>query len=390
MKRIIVMNLGSTSFKLKLFEMGEEERCLASCGVENIGGEGTCAVQTGGEKHKRACACADHLAALELCLEILRENGLKVELSELDAVGYKAVHGGRISGAQIVDEAVMREMERMTELAPAHNPVYLAMMRAMRQRYPDLLQIACFETAFHATIPLARVVYGVPYEWVEKYGIRRYGFHGSSHSYIAWKMAQESPQAKRVISVHLGGSCSICAIRDGHSVANSMGATPQSGVFHNNRVGDLDVFCLPVLMKQLGGWEQAAKALSKESGLLGLSGVSNDMRQIEEAAAGGNERAALALEAFLDTVVGYIGMYTAFLGGVDAICFTGGIGTNDAAFRKRVAERLGFLHAEADDRLNVRGFEGRFSTEGSGVALWAFETNEELMVARGCMSVLNR
>lgn len=389
MLKIMVMNLGSTSFKFKLYEMdGNVENCLASGGVESIGTKGKYAIAVSDIKVKDVCECADHTAALEMCLDILKKNGLDVDISSLDAVGYKAVHGGRISGAHIVDDQLMDEMQRMVILAPAHNPVYLAMMRSMKARYPELTQIACFETAFHATIPLERAVYGVPYEWVEKYGIRRYGFHGSSHSYIAWKMAQVSPAARRVISVHLGGSCSICAIRDGKSIAATMGATPQSGLFHNNRVGDMDVFCLPALADQLGGYDNVTRILSKESGFLGLSGVSNDMRLIEEAADGGNARARLALDAFRDNIAGYIGMYTAYLGGVDAICFTGGIGTNDAAFRREVAGSLSFIHAKADDNLNRRGFEGRFSTEDSGVELWTFETNEELMVARGCVQVL--
>ena len=389
MRRIMVMNLGSTSFKFKLYEMGEEEKCLAAGGVESIGSTGSVSVTVNGEKVKQTCACMDHIAALDLCMAVLRLKGLDVDMASLDAVGYKAVHGGRISGARLVDGELMAEMEHMCLLAPAHNPVYLSMMRAMAAKYPSLTQIACFETAFHATIPPERVVYGVPYEWVERYGIRRYGFHGSSHSYIAWKMAQEAPECKRVISVHLGGSCSLCAIKDGKSVANSMGATPQSGVFHNNRVGDLDVFCLPALADELGGYDEVLKALSKQGGFLGLSGVSNDMRLIEEAADGGNERARLALDAFLDSVIGYIGMYTAFLGGVDAICFTGGIGTNDARFRQQAADRLTFLNAKIDSGLNVRGYEGRISTGDSGVSLWTFETNEELMVARGCVRVLD-
>lgn len=390
MKTIMVMNLGSTSFKFKLYEMGAEERCAASGGVECIGAEGSCKVELGGRKIKKACACPTHAAALELCISLLTENGLAVDLERMDAIGYKAVHGGRISGAHIVDEDVMAEMDRMTALAPAHNPVYLAMMRSMREKYPHITQIACFETAFHATQPEARRVYGVPYDWSEKYGVRRYGFHGSSHSYIAWKMAQESPDAKRVISLHLGGSCSLCAIQDGRSIASSMGATPQSGLFHNNRVGDLDVFCLPILAEQLGGYDKVMNALSRESGLLGLSGVSNDMRPVEEAARQGNPRAQLALDAFCDNLVGYVGMFTAYLGGVDALCFTGGIGTHGAEFRKQVADKLSFLNARIDDLANTAGCEGKISAPDSGVEIWAFETNEELMVARACVKVLGQ
>lgn len=390
MKRILVLNLGSTSFKFKLYEMGEKENLLATGGVENIGTEGSYKIKADGREKKDGCSCRTHADALELCMDVLNQLEVPVNMETLDAVGYKAVHGGSVSGSRLIDEALLEEMEKMVPLAPAHNPVYLAMMKSVRAKYPKLTQIACFETAFHQTMPLERAVYGIPYEWVEQYGIRRYGFHGSSHSYIAWKMSQESPQARRVISVHLGGSSSLCAIRDGKSIASSMGATPQSGIFHNNRVGDLDVFCLPVLAEKLGGLEKALKALSSQGGFLGLSGISNDMRDVDRAAKEGDRRAELAIAAFADEIVGYIGMFTAYLGGTDAIVFTGGIGLNDAAFRQRVADKLGFLQVKLDAERNVRGYEGKISAADSGAEVWAWETNEELMVARGCVKVLGR
>lgn len=390
MKRILVLNLGSTSFKFKLYEMGEKENLLATGGVENIGTEGSYKIKADGKEKKDGCFCRIHADALELCMDVLNQLEVPVNMETLDAVGYKAVHGGSVSGSRLIDEALLAEMEKMVPLAPAHNPVYLAMMKSVRAKYPKLTQIACFETAFHQTMPLERAVYGIPYEWVEQYGIRRYGFHGSSHSYIAWKMSQESPQARRVISVHLGGSSSLCAIRDGKSIASSMGATPQSGIFHNNRVGDLDVFCLPVLAEKLGGLEKALKALSSQGGFLGLSGISNDMRDVDRAAKEGDRRAELAIAAFADEIVGYIGMFTAYLGGTDAIVFTGGIGLNDAAFRQRVADKLGFLQVKLDAERNVRGYEGKISAADSGAEVWAWETNEELMVARGCVKVLGR
>lgn len=388
MKRILVLNLGSTSFKFKLYEMGEKENLLATGGVENIGTEGSYKIKADGREKKDGCSCHTHTDALELCMDVLNQLEVPVNMETLDAVGYKAVHGGSVSGSRLIDEALLAEMEKMVPLAPAHNPVYLAMMKSVRAKYPKLTQIACFETAFHQTMPLERAVYGIPYEWVEQYGIRRYGFHGSSHSYIAWKMSQESPQARRVISIHLGGSSSLCAIRDGKSIASSMGATPQSGIFHNNRVGDLDVFCMPVLAEKLGGLEKALKALSSQGGFLGLSGISNDMRDVDRAAKEGDRRAELAIAAFADEIVGYIGMFTAYLGGTDAIVFTGGIGLNDAAFRQRVADKLGFLQVKLDAERNVRGYEGKISAADSGAEVWAWETNEELMVARGCVKVL--
>ena len=389
MHSILVLNLGTTSFKCKLYSMGDEETILASAGVENIGYDGSWNAKANGEKHSGPCACQTHMEAMELCMTQFRSLGVSIDMNSLDAVGYKAVHGGRISGSHVVDDELLAEMERMVPFAPAHNPVYLSMMRSMREAYPSLLQIACFETAFHATIPQERTVYGVPYEWVEKYGVRRYGFHGSSHSYIAWKMQQCAPHARRVISAHLGGSSSLCAILDGKSIAVTMGATPQSGLFQNNRVGDFDCFCLPELSRALGGEEMAYKQLSSRSGLLGLSGVSNDMRKVHEAAQAGNAQAQLALDSFADNIAGYVGMFTAYLGGLDALCFTGGIGLNDAALRRAVADRLSFLNVQLDTSRNISGFEGCISTAGSGVEIWSLETNEELMVARGCLRVLN-
>jgi len=388
MPRILVLNLGSTSFKFKLYDMGAEETLLAGGGVESIGAEGAYRVRAGDRPEEGACACPTHLDALELCMAALMRLGVPVDMDSLDAVGYKAVHGGAVSGSQLVNDALMAEMERMIPFAPAHNPVYLAMMRSVRARYPRVIQIACFETTFHATIPPERAVYGVPYEWVEEFGLRKYGFHGSSHSYIAWRMAREAPAARRIISAHLGGSSSLCAILDGRSVANSLGATLQSGVFHNNRVGDMEAFCLPVLADRLGGMDHALEALATRSGFLGLSGVSNDLRLVEEAAAGGNQRAELAISAFADAVAGYIGMYTAFLGGLDALVFTGGIGLNAAGLRARVAAKLGFLNAALSEARNVPGCEGRISAPESGVEIWSLETNEELMVARGCMGLI--
>lgn len=389
MKKILVLNLGSTSFKCKLYEMTAQEQLLASGNVENIGTTGTWLIQTGTRKESGSCSCASHIEALEICLSTLSRMNVPVDITTLDAVGYKAVHGGKIPGAQLIDNALMTEMEHMSPMAPAHNPVYLAMMRSVRKRYPELKQIACFETAFHSTIPLKRAVYGVPYEWMERFGLRRYGFHGSSHSYIAWRLSQEAPTVRRLVSVHLGGSSSLCAILNGKSIATSMGASPQSGLFHNNRVGDFDVFCLPVLARELGGLDEAMHALSSRCGFLGLSGVSNDLRLVRKAAEEGNEHAALSIAAFADEIVGYIGMYTAYLGGVDAICFTGGIGLNDTELRAQVIKKLTFVNAEIETIHNVSGYQGKFSTSDSGVQLWALETNEEIMVARECMRVLN-
>lgn len=388
-RRFLILNLGSTSFKFSLYEMGEAETLLASGGVESIGGEGAYTVTAGGQRREGRRACATQMDAFLLCQSLAESLGAPIDPAALDAVGYKAVHGGALSGARFVDGALTAQMEKMASFAPAHNPVYLGMMRAVAERYPSLPQIACFETAFHATMPEERAVYGVPYEWVERYGIRRYGFHGSSHSYIAWKLGREVPEARRVISAHLGGSSSICAILDGKSIACSMGATPQSGLFHNNRVGDLDAFVLPTLVNAYGSLDAVMEILSTQGGFLGISGVGNDLRQVESAAAGGNRRAALAIGAFEDAIVGYIGMYAAYLGGLDALAFTGGIGLNAASLRARVAERLGWLGIELDGDHNLPKYEGRISAETSRVSVWSLETNEGLMVARGCKRLMD-
>lgn len=386
--KIMVLNLGSTSFKYKLFDMDAGERELSSGGVENIGAAQSAYRMRSPRDERGEAPCPRHEDAFSLCLNWMIREGVLAGMEELTAIGYKAVHGGALSGARLVNDEVLSQMDAHVSFAPAHNPMYLRMMRSMRALYPAIPQVACFETAFHATQPEYRAVYGVPYEWKQDWGVRRYGFHGSSHSYIAWKMGQEAPHCRRIVNCHLGGSSSLCAIEDGKSVAATMGATPQSGVFHNNRVGDFDVFCLPMLCEKMGSLEAVMKALSSQSGFLGLSGVSNDMRDVMEAADGGNDRAQLAVDAFEDNVVGYIGMYTAYMGGLDAVVFTGGIGVNDPLVRQQICQKLGFVNAKLDASLNKRGYEGRISSADSGVEVWALETNEELMVARGTKQCL--
>lgn len=386
--RIIVLNLGSTSFKFKLYDMEDQERLLASGSVESIGGAGAFKVKAPIGTAEGSCTCATHIDAFNLCIEELNKIGIEIDIENVDAVGYKAVHGGRLSDAHVVNDELLLEMEKMTAFAPAHNPVYLNMMREVAQNYPNLRQIACFETAFHASVPEERAVYGVPNEWVEKYGIRRYGFHGSSHSYIAYKMKELAPEARRVISLHLGGSSSMCAILDGKSIATTMGATPQSGLFHNNRVGDFDVFCLPELCEQEGGIDAVMKKLASHSGFLGLSGVSADLREVEKAKNAGNAKADLAIRAFTDNIVGYIGMFAAYLGGLDAIVFTGGIGQNSFTLRQAVCERLQWLGVKLDPNKNCTKEDIQINTADSSVGIYAMETNEELMVARGAVRVI--
>lgn len=371
--RIIVLNLGSTSFKYKLFEVGEEEKEVAEGGFENVGAAGS----------------MSHMDAFAETERELIEKGVLDSFDSLDAVGYKAVHAGDVTGARVINDEILKIMEHYSVFAPAHNPVYIRVMKEMKERFPELLQIGYFETSFHASIPEKRVLYGVPYEWKEEMGIRRYGFHGSSHSYIAWKMGQEAPESKKVISFHLGGSSSICAIENGKSIASSMGATPQSGVFQNNRVGDIDMYCLPGLMKAYDGdWNQILKDLSSKGGLLGVSGISNDLRLIQAAANEGDTRANLTLDAYVDNLVGYAGMFDAYLRGADALVFTGGIGKGSSLIRKRVCEELSYKGIVLDEEANEKGNEGRISRPESNIGVYIWKTNEELMVMRQCLKLL--
>lgn len=364
---VLVANLGSTSFKYKLLDMSQDGEVLARGGYERIGQAGA--------------PYANHGEVIDVILKEIP--------NKPDAIGFKAVHGGPISGAVRVTDEVIATMEQFADVAPAHNPPYIAAMRAFKEKLPKTPQVAAFETAFHQTIPLSRQVYGIPYEWTEKLGVRRYGFHGASHRYIATRVKELVPTAKRVISCHLGGSSSMCAIDNGKSVATSMGLTPQTGLLQNNRVGDLDTFALLKLLPQGLKVDEVLKKLGKEGGLLGVSGVSNDMRDIEKAAAEGNERAKLAIDAYVEGIRHYLGAYLVALGGCDVLVFTGGIGENGAAIREAVCRNLAFAGIVLDERKNqVRGREEKISAVESGVEIWIVPTNEELIVARQTEAVL--
>lgn len=378
MDKIFIMNLGTTSFKFKLFD---GDTVIASGEIESVGASRSRYAFSFGEKGE--AEIPDHGAGFDFCMKALQKAGILENMGQVSAVGYKAVHGGSLSGTRVVDEALMAEMERVTPLAPAHNPIYLNAMRSIRAQYPELLQVARFETSFHATIPEYRTTYAVPYAWREELGIRRYGFHGSSHEYIAGKIKELQPSARRVISCHLGGSSSLCAILDGKSVATSMGATLQSGLPQNNRVGDFEPCCLPLLTEKLQcSTEEVLKILSSQSGLLGMSGVSNDLRLVMEAAEQGNSRAALAVDVFVDNLLGYIGMFTAYLEGLDALVFTGGIGLNSEIVRSRVCEKFGYLGLRLDPEKNKGNADGCISAADSAVSVWRLRTNEELIVVR--------
>ncbi len=387
---VLVANLGSTSFKYKLFDMAQQETVLAEGAADRIGQPTSAwSFQAGGKKQRGEASLPDHAAAIDLHLRELRVAHVIKNISDVQAVGFKAVHGGPISGAVRVNEQVLQTMQQFADVTPQHNPPYIAAMRAFAHLLPAAPQVAAFETAFHQSIPARRQAYAIPYEWTEGLGIRRYGFHGASHRYIATRMAEVAPAARRIISCHLGGSSSVCAIENGQSVANSFGMTTQSGLPQASRVGDFDAFCLLKLLASGLSLETIWKKLGKESGLLGASGVSSDCRDVEEAASKGNARAQLALDMLVEGVRHYIGAYMAVMNGADAIVFTGGIGQNAARLRGRMLEKLTFagVAVNADKNAGMRT-EGRIDGTESRVQLWVMPTNEELIVARQTVRAL--
>ncbi|HOW17639.1 MAG TPA: acetate/propionate family kinase [Phycisphaerae bacterium] len=379
---ILVANIGSTSFKFKLFDMAKGQKELARGGAERIGKDDA-RVNVG--EAQWTGRLTDHAAAIDKCLSLLPDRELRI-----DAIGFKAVHGGPIRRAVRVTPDVIATMEEFADVAPAHNPPYVAAMKAFARTLPNVPQVAAFETAFHQTIPPSRTTYAVPWEWTQA-GIRRYGFHGASHRYIAVRTAELLKREDlRIISCHLGGSSSLCAIEHGRSVANSFSTTPQSGLPHNNRVGDFDAYALLKALPKFGlTLEQALEVMSRQGGLLGISGVSNDLREVEQAAAAGNERAALAVDVFVESVRHYIGAYLAVLNGADVIVFTGGIGENGIAIRERICRGFDYCGLELDrERNNVRGREATISSDASRIRVMTIPTNEEWVVARQTMDVL--
>jgi acetate kinase len=344
-------------------------------------------VEVGAQLQEKTLRVPDHAEAVRQCLAQLTDPaaGCLKDAAEVSAIAFKAVHGGRISGVQRVTGEVLRAMEEMNAVAPAHNPPYIAAMRLLHEKLPHIPLVAAFETDFHRTIPPHNRYYAVPFDWAEQALVRRWGFHGASHRYIAGRTAELLGRSDlRIISCHLGGSSSLCAIRNGESQAASMGFSAQSGLPQNNRSGDFDPFALPVVMRHTGkSLDEVLATMASQGGLLGLSGVSGDLRDIEEAAAGGNARARLAMDVFAANVRHYLGAYLVELGGAEALVFTGGIGENRAAFRAAVCRDLDELGIALDPAANqaARG-EARISAAHSRVQVWVVPTNEELVVAR--------
>lgn len=389
--KIFVVNCGSSSIKYQLIDM-KDESVIAKGLVERIGIEGSVLTHTpaGKDKVRLESAIPDHVDGIKKVLAALVDpnHGVIKSMDEIDAVGHRVVHGGEIFNESVViTDEVLKQIEDLSDMAPLHQPANVAGIRACQKLMPNTPQVAVFDTAFHQTMPPVAYMFGVKYEEYKDYGIRKYGFHGTSHKYVsgvAAKMLGKDIKDTKIITCHLGNGSSITAIDGGKSVDTSMGFTPLDGVLMGTRTGSIDPAVVPVLM-QKKGLDAAGvdKYMNKECGVLGVSGVSSDFRDLEDAAAKGNERAQLALDMFCYQVKRYIGAYAAAMGGVVAIVFTAGVGENDIHTRQQVCSGLEFLGVKLDaDRNNVRGKATEISAADSKVKVFLIPTNEELAIAQ--------
>lgn len=402
--KVLVLNCGSSSVKFQLIETDGRpagERTLAKGLVENIGGAALVRYEAAGRKPlKETAEILEHKIAVERCLLLLShgEQAVLSARSEIDAVGHRVVHGGeRFRDSALIDEAVLEGIEDCFELAPLHNPPNVKGYRAARELLGATPQVAVFDTSFHQTMPERAYLYGLPYVLYERHGIRRYGFHGTSHRYVAGELAaalgrRADEPGLRLITCHLGNGCSLTAIRDGRSLDTSMGFTPLEGLVMGTRSGDLDPAILPhVMMKEELGSGEISALLNKHSGLLGVSGLSNDMRALLEAEQKGNERARAAVEIFCYRLMKYVAAYVGVLGGIDALAFAGGIGENAAAIRARTLAGLEAVGLALDPARNeaARGTLAEISPPGAAARVFVVPTNEELLIARDTWRIVS-
>ncbi|KYC62794.1 acetate kinase [Heyndrickxia coagulans] len=389
MAKIMAINAGSSSLKFQLFDMPNESVITKGL-IERIGlNDALFSITVNGNRVKEITDIPNHEVAVQFLLKKLTETGIIRSLDEIEGVGHRVVHGGEIfNDSAVVNDQVLAQIEDLAELAPLHNRANATGIRAFRAVLPDVVQVAVFDTAFHQTMPESAFLYSLPYEYYEKYRIRKYGFHGTSHKYVAMRAAEllgRPIEQLRLISCHLGNGASIAAIQGGRSIDTSMGFTPLAGVTMGTRSGNIDPALIPFIMEKTGKTaEEVLEVLNKESGLLGISGVSSDLRDIQVAAElERNKRAELALDIFASRIHKYIGSYAAKMAGVDAIIFTAGIGENSDAIRARILTGLEFMGIYWDPTLNqIRGTEAFINYPHSPVKVLVIPTNEELMIAR--------
>ena len=397
--KILVLNCGSSSIKYKLFDMTTKE-VLAQGGIEKIGLVGSFLKLTlpNGEKKILEKDIPEHTAGIEFILNTLvsPEYGAIKSLDEINAVGHRMVHGGeRFSESVLLNKEVLDAFIACNDLAPLHNPANLKGVNAVSAILPNVPQVGVFDTAFHQTMPDYAYMYAIPYELYEKYGVRRYGFHGTSHRYVSQRVCEflgVDPKGKKIITCHIGNGGSISAIKDGKCIDTSMGLTPLEGLVMGTRSGDIDAGAVTFIMEKEGlNATGVSNLLNKKSGVLGVSGVSSDMRELEAAVAAGNPKAILAEKMYFYRIKKYIGAYAAALGGVDIILFTGGVGENHANCRSEVCEGLEFMGVKIDlEKNKVRGEEAIISADDSKVTVAVIPTDEELMIASDTLAILNK
>ena len=396
--KILVLNCGSSSIKYALYDM-DSKTVMTSGGAERVGLDGAFVKVklANGEKKQVMHDIPEHTEGVKFIFSLLTdpEIGVIKDLKEIDAVGHRMVHGGeKFNKSVLLTEEVLKVFEECTDLAPLHNPANLKGVRAVQELMPGLPQVGVFDTAFHQTMPKEAYMYAVPYELYEKYGVRRYGFHGTSHRYVSQRVCEflgVKPEGKKIITCHIGNGASIAAVKDGKCVDTSMGLTPLEGLIMGTRSGDVDGGALTFIEKKLGlDADGLSDLLNKKSGMLGITGVSSDMREIEAAFENGNERAKLAFDMYFYRIRKYIGAYAAAMNGCDIIVFTAGVGENQPSLREEVCKKLTYLGVEIDveKNKNLRGKEAIISTPESKVTVCVIPTDEELMIASDTMALL--
>ena len=387
MTKILSVNAGSSSLKFQLLEM-PAQTVITKGLVERIGfNDGVFNIKFEDQKIEKVLPIKDHSVAVHLLLEALLDLKIVKNYDEISGVGHRVVHGGeKFDRSVVITDEVLAEIDALSELAPLHNPAHVLGIKAFMKELPHAVPVAVFDTAFHQTMAEDAYLYPVKYDWYKKYGVRKYGFHGTSHQYVAKqcaKLMNKPLEETKMITIHLGNGGSLTAIKGGHSVDTSMGFTPLAGIMMGTRSGDIDPAVLPFVMaKENLTVYQAVNALNKESGLYGVSGESSDMRDILKLVAQKDERAMTAFNLYVKRICDYIGAYYIYLGGVDALVFTAGIGENSTPVRKAIVDRLGVLGIQLDDEANqVMGEEQLISTPDSQIKVFAIPTNEELMIA---------
>lgn len=393
---VLVINCGSSSLKYQVID-SETESVRAKGLCERIGIDGRLVYQpAGGEKEVTDAPMPTHKQAIQMVIDALvnEKTGVIKSLDEIGAVGHRLVHGGeKFAASAIITDAMIQTVEECSELAPLHNPANLIGVRACQELMPHTPMVGVFDTAFHQTMPQKAFMYGVPYEYYEKYAVRKYGFHGTSHSYVSKRaaaMLDKPYESLKTIVCHLGNGASVCAVENGKSVDTSMGLSPLEGLVMGTRSGDIDPSAVEYIAKKEGlDLAGVINVLNKKSGVMGLSAVSSDFRDLSAAAESGNKQAEVALSVFSYRVVKYIGAYAAAMNGVDCICFTAGVGENDAAVRKEICASLTYLGVQIDEAANAkRGEETVISTPDSKVKVLVVPTNEELMIARETVALV--